>query len=314
MMFMNQPIAWINGQVQPFIAASIPVWDLGVVAGASVTEMARTFRHQPFRLNQHLERLLTSCRQLGFSVSYDQNELRQAIDHVVQGNVQLIPKNSDLGIVMFVTAGVNSTYLGGQRSAGTVCIHTFELPFAMWKAGLSHGVKLQVPPLRQIPSDCWDVSHKVRNRMHWWLADQAANQQQSGARALLLDHDNCLTETSTACFYAVIDDRIVTPDQHTLNSLSRKVVEELAEQLEIPFCRRALHQKEIPLMSEAFLSSTPSCLLPVSEINGLQIGRRRLMHAVQHGATNESKSYCEALQTAWSRLVGIDIVDQILTG
>jgi hypothetical protein len=40
---MNAPIAWINGALCPFTQAAVPVWDLGVVAGASVTEMARTF-------------------------------------------------------------------------------------------------------------------------------------------------------------------------------------------------------------------------------------------------------------------------------
>lgn len=88
-----------------------------------------------------------------------------------------------------------------------------------------------------------------------------------GSRALLLDHDDHVTETSTSCFYAVIDDCIVTSDRSVLNSLSRRLVEELAARCEIPFVRRALKQAELANASEAFLSSTPSGLMAVSHIN-----------------------------------------------
>ena len=44
----------------PYAQAAVPVWDLGVVAGASVSEMARTYAHKPFRLPQHLDRLLNA--------------------------------------------------------------------------------------------------------------------------------------------------------------------------------------------------------------------------------------------------------------
>ena len=52
---MIEPIAWINGVHCPFSQAAVPVWDMGVVAGAAVTEMARTYRHRPFRLDKHVQ-------------------------------------------------------------------------------------------------------------------------------------------------------------------------------------------------------------------------------------------------------------------
>ncbi len=42
-----------------------PIWDRGVVQGATVTEMIRTFRGVPFRLCDHLSRLRNSLAYLG---------------------------------------------------------------------------------------------------------------------------------------------------------------------------------------------------------------------------------------------------------
>ena len=60
----HEPIAYLNGQFVPISQAALSVFDLGIVAGASATEMVRTFRHVPFRLPEHLRRLEQSLRSL----------------------------------------------------------------------------------------------------------------------------------------------------------------------------------------------------------------------------------------------------------
>jgi branched-subunit amino acid aminotransferase/4-amino-4-deoxychorismate lyase len=299
MLSMNEAIAWINGRVCPFSQAAVPVWDLGVVAGASATEMARTFGHQPFRLERHVQRLMASLAALGFPRPWSSDTLLHAARGVVEHNSRLIQPGEDLGIVLFSTAGSNPTYLGGNGSQTTTVVHTFVLPFDLWKSSLLNGVRLQIPDVRQIPDDCFSVAHKVRNRLHWWLADREADSREPGSKALLLDHDGFVTETSTSCFYIVRDDQIATSSRGVLNSLSRQIVEELAVSLQIPFERRPMSPAELHLASEAFLSSTPVCLLPVSHINGRAAGSmvpgpvfRRLMQA-------------------WSELARMDIAEQI---
>jgi branched-subunit amino acid aminotransferase/4-amino-4-deoxychorismate lyase len=297
---MNEAIAWINGSLCPFSQAAVPVWDMGVVAGASVTEMARTFAHHPFRLERHVERLMTSLTALGFPQPWPADSLHNAAMQIVDHNSKLIAAGEDLGIVLFSTAGSNPTYLSGCSTHTTTVVHTFVLPFAGWRSNFINGVRLQIPSVRQIPEDCFSVTHKVRNRLHWWLADQEASRRESGSRALLLDQDDYVTETSTSCFYIVRDDRIVTSSRGVLNSLSSQIVEEIAGSLQIPFERRPIPVAELTQASEAFLSSTPVCLLPVSHINGRQAG-----FAIPGPVFRR-------LIQAWSRLVGIDVAAQIV--
>ncbi|MEZ6039730.1 MAG: aminotransferase class IV [Planctomycetaceae bacterium] len=303
---MNNPIAWMNGQLLPFEQTSLPVWDLGVVAGASITEMARTFAHRPFRLEQHLQRLIRSCSALGLHLPYENQQLQDLASRVLEHNTRLIHRQSDLGIVVFVTAGTNATYLASAGDSvsrqGTVAIHTFELPFSMWQSAIQEGLRLRIPSRRQLPSDSFPVEHKVRNRLHWILADRDADAAEPGAKALLLNRDGYITETSTACFYGVINGVIVTSDRDVLHSMSCQVVQELARDLDIPFARRPLQLDDIPKFSEAFVSSTPCCLLPVHQINGRQVGE---------SPASASKVF-RALMKSWSEMAGVEIEHQIL--
>lgn len=297
---MSEPLAWINGLLQPFSQTGLPVWDLGVVAGAAVTEMARTYQHRPFRLDEHIRRLTNSLSTLGFPQTWPREQLAEAAQEIVRHNAELISENQDLGIVLFSTAGSNPTYLAGLGNQTTTVIHTFVLPFQMWRSGLLHGVRLRIPDVRQIPDDCFPVEHKVRNRLHWWLADQQAAKLEPGSKALLLDHAGFITETSTSCFYLVHDGKISTPDRGVLRSLSSEIVEELASVLQIQFCRRQISVDDLATADEAFLSSTPVGLLPVSYIDG------RLFQLSQ------PDSVFTRLIENWETLTGVNPARQIL--
>src|SRR5436189_5389893 len=61
---MPEPLAYLNGRISPVAQTLLPVWDMGVVTGASITEMARTFRHECFRLRDHVERLFRSLKHV----------------------------------------------------------------------------------------------------------------------------------------------------------------------------------------------------------------------------------------------------------
>lgn len=297
---MSEPLAWINGTLQPFSQTGLPVWDLGVVAGAAVTEMARTYQHRPFRLEQHIDRLTCSLTALGFPQRWTADDLLKAAETVIQNNVQLISSKQDLGIVLFSTAGSNPTYLAGVGDQTTTVIHTFVLPFQLWRSALQQGVRLRIPGIRQIPDDCFPVEYKVRNRLHWWLADQQAAKLEPGSKALLLDHAGFLTETSTSCFYVVSDGKISTPDRRVLRSLSSEIVEELASVLQIPFSRRQISVEELSTADEAFLSSTPVGLQPVSHIEG---------RSFQFSQPN---SVFTRLIEKWETLTGVNPIRQIL--
>ena len=300
---MSEPIAWLNGQIIPYSQAALPVGDMGVVAGASVTEMIRTFRHQPFRLDQHLDRLDASLELLDFPTRPARSELLVAVDEIVRHNAGLISDNSDLGIIVFVTAGQNPTYLGpnhlDQVTAGSVCIHTFELPFAFWADLYSRGGHLTTVSVAPLPEDSVTPRAKHRNRLHWWRADREAGRKASGSRALLQMPDGQFTETSSGNLLVVHGKTISTPPPEiVLGGISKAVTREFAEELGFNWTERSIYPDDLQSADEVLTTSTPYCVLPITRLDDAAIG------------SGEPGAVFRQFADAWSALAGVDAVQQ----
>ncbi|MEK6260492.1 MAG: aminotransferase class IV [Planctomycetota bacterium] len=300
---MTEPIAYLNGEFVPISQASLHVFDLGVVGGASVSEMVRTFRHAPFRLDQHLARLEQSLAIVGFEMGLSMAELKAICERVVSENAKLIPAHHDLGLIVFVTAGQNLTYLGRAGAASakkpTVCVHTFPLPLELWADACQTGLHLVTVETRSIPDDVIDARVKHRSRLHWHLADRQAKQVDPRGVAVLTSHEGTLTETASGNLWMFQQGQLVTPATNVLRGISREVVIDLCMNIIQPVQVRDIEPHEWSSAAEAFISSTPCCLLPVTKLNGRQIG------------TGSSGPMYRRLMDEWSRLVGMDIIEQM---
>ena len=57
---MREPTVYISGDFVPASAAKISVFDRGFRLGDAVFDTTRTFRHRPYKLREHIERLQRS--------------------------------------------------------------------------------------------------------------------------------------------------------------------------------------------------------------------------------------------------------------
>ena len=304
---MSHSLAYLKGELVPADQAVLPVHDAGIVLGATVTENVRTFGHRLFRLEAHLQRLGRSLAAVGFETGLTRQDFTELCETLVTHNSQSLHEDDDLGLVVFVTAGSYPTYagevIGTCEDQPTVCIHTFALPFEKWDSGQESGVHLVTPSTCHLPPRCCDPGIKSRSRMHYYLADRQARLVDPGASALLLDLDGNITETSTANFLIVADGQVVSPtERNILPGISRAVVAELCEELGISFVERDLQLHDVVQAEEAFVTSTPYCLTSVTRINGDSIG------------DGEPGPVADRLLTAWNKLVGVDIRQQVRTG
>lgn len=304
---MPEPLAYLNGQMLPASQARLPIYDAGIVLGATVTEMTRTFRHEPFRLDDHLARLFHGLGHLSLDIGMSPARVGELSREVLAHNLAAVDSADDLGLIQFVTAGEYPTYaaMAGEQSrpGPTVCIHTFPLRWELWAKGLTQGLRLVTPTVRHVPPECYEPSVKYRSRLHYYLADQEARRVDPEAKALLLDLDGHVTETSGANFLIVDAGTIVSPTlRNILPGISRATVVELAGELGIPFEERDLSLEAALAADEAFVTSTPYCLMGVTRING---------HAIGDGRPG---SVLRKLQAAWSERVGVDIAAQVVEG
>jgi branched-subunit amino acid aminotransferase/4-amino-4-deoxychorismate lyase len=307
---MPEALVYLNGRMLPASQAHVAIFDLGLVLGATVAEMTRTFRRRPFRLDDHLDRLFRSLHYVRFKLDLTRDELAAASHKLIEHNAALLDEGDEgdeLGLVQFVTAGESAMYAASSgreaRQTATVCAHTFPLAWNSWAERMREGARLVTPSIRNVPPQCFEASMKCRSRMHFYLADQEARLADPAALALLLDLDGNVTETPSANFLMVEGGTIVSPTlRNTLPGVSRQMVIELAAELGLGFIERDFQIDRALHADEALLTSTPYCLMPVATINGSPIGG------------GKPGPMFRKLIDAWSRKVGVDIERQILDG
>ena len=304
-MTATEPNVYLNDGFVPASQAGINIYDLGIVLGATLTEMTRTFAHKPYRLDDHVSRLYRSLKYAGIDPPLSAAEMVARTEELIEHNAKLVGKDDDLGVVHFITPGENKIYAGssaaGARSTPTVCIHSFPMPFAEWRHFFIDGVHLVTPSIRHIPPQCIDPKMKNRSRLHMWIGDQQSHAVDPKATSLFLDLDGNITECSGSNIVLVNGRTIYSPtSRNILEGVSLVTVRELAAKLGWGWVEKDLQPYDVVNADEAWLTTTPYCMAPCTRINSRPIGDGR-----------PGPRFREMLD-AWSTLVGFDILAQIM--
>ena len=300
----DEQLVYLKGQLQPASQAHIAIYDAAVVLGATVTDLARTFRGELYRLDDHVRRFYRSCRYARIEPRIEPEETMAVCRELVAHNLPLAGAGAELAVVLFISPGEFAVYAGAAGMAGeqepTFCIHTFPLPFSLWAPYFTEGVHVVTPSVRQVPPVCVDPKIKCRSRMHWWLADQETHLVDPKAVTLCLDLDGNITETSGSNFLMARDGAVYSPSPRSiLRGISLETGAELCGELGMPFVERDFQVYDVINADEAYLATTPYCLAPVTKINGLPIG---------DGAPGPLFG---RLIAAWNERVGVDIAAQV---
>ena len=299
-----EPLVYIGGRLVPASQAHISIYDFGIVLGATVTDLLRTFLREPYRLEDHVRRFYDSCKYARITPPISGEETAGITRELARHNAEAA--GAEIAVVYFITPGENLVYAGSAAAGGakltpTFCIHSFPVPFHLFRRFFESGLHLVTPSTRHVPPQCVDPKIKNRSRLHWWLAEQEAHLVDPGAMPLLLDLQGNLTETSGSNFLLVKNGTVYSPaPRNILLGVSRKVVIELCGKLGIPFAERDLQVYDAVTADEAFVTTTPYCMAPVTRFNGVTIGDG----AVGGPVFNR-------ILDAWGREVGIDIREQV---
>lgn len=288
--------AYWNGEFVPQDQLQLAPSDLGFIWGVTVTERLRTFGGRLFELSAHIQRLQQSMQIVGIETVESIEQLTVTAEQLAADNVALLDSTDDLGMLILVTPGDPAS----QLVRATVMISCYPLPFGQWQPAYEQGSSLVISSQRQVPERCWPPQLKCRSRMHYYLADQQADRQQAGARALLLDEAGHVGEATTANLVIYrSDDGLVSPRREKiLAGISLDVLEQLANALSIPFQQQDLTPAELTAADELLMTSTSPCVWSVTELDGVAIG---------DGSVGPIS---QKLLAAWSSLVGLDIAAQ----
>jgi len=308
-MMSNEPgqrVVYFNGRYVPESQAAVSIFDSALMFGDMAFEFTRTFKHQPFRLREHLERLYASMKILRIDPGMSMDEMEKVTLDVLERNLPLIKPEIDVMILHDVSRGLLGPYrrvMENERDATgptvVICAYPMDLHLAGFAALYDEGVRAVIPRQHAIPSHLLDAKMKTRSRQHYQMANLQAADIDPKAWAVLIDQDGFIAEGTGANVFVVIDGVLYTPERRNiLRGISRGVVVELAGQLGIKCGERNLEPYDMHTADEAVFTSTPFCIASITHLDGLPIG------------TGAPGPIAKRLLDAWSQHVGADIAAQ----
>jgi len=291
-----------EGEFVPELDARLTIFDRGFSIGDSAYEYARTYKHNPFQVMEHMNRMFSSLKVMRINPGLDKEKFCALCEELTVRNISLLKDYEEYNIVWEVTRGEWGWH--GRRTPApegignpTVIIKNNLNDQKLCAYSFSAGLHVVTPAGRHVNPQSWDPKIKTYSRLNYVLADFEARLIDPNATALMLDDHGNLSEAIGANVWLVQEGVLMTPtDRNILRGQSRNNVLHLAKKLNIPFEIRDLQPWHLYNCEEAFLSTTcPGPLQPIGRFNGILIG-------------NELPGpVTSRLVDAWSEWVGIDI-------
>ena len=299
---MEERIVYLNGAFVPESEAKVSVLDSGFNAGDGVYDVTRTFRHKPFCLREHTERLFRSLQYTRIDCGMSVDEMEKTTLEVLERNKSLLLENEDYALWQVVSRGVRSPRGNRMSGRATVTVYPVIVNFPEFASFYVEGAPLVIPATRRIPPQCLESKAKITNKMNHNMAIFEAKQADPRAIPLMLDIEGNLSETSAHNCFLVIHGKLCTPsDRNVLGGITKTAIFGIAKQLGIEVVEGNYTPYDLYNAEEVFLASTSPTFIPVRTVNGVTIGK---------GAPGPLTL---RLIGAWNKMVSTDIVDQALS-
>ena len=296
---------YFNGNFVPESEAKLSICDSALMFGDMVFEMTRSFNQKQFKLKEHLNRLYSGTKILRIPVKLKMEEMEEAVNKTIEKNLKLFDKKDEHRILIDVSRGLLSIYENINISSGpNIIIADFPLRWTVQNCShlYDQGLNLHVTSQRAIPADFMDPKIKHRSRLFYLMANiEVSKIKGEDNWALLLDKNGYVAEGTGSNFFMVKDNVIITPKGHDiLRGVSMNtVINDLAPALGLKVIVKDIEPFDVYEADEAFMTSTPFCILPAVSLNNLEIG------------DGKPGKITKRLLKEWGNMVGVDIVKQI---
>ena len=266
----NDSIVYLNGKFVPASEAKVSVFDHSFLYGDGCFETIIVRNGKPFRLSEHIDRLVRTTRVLGIRIPLSRDELRNSL-------LELVKRNDLANAYTRITLTRGEGYSSSDpRLCETPTLVMFAYDLENHPAekfgGKGAGLRCMIVSTRRIPPVCLDARIKANNYVNMILARMeaiAANVDE----AIMLDTSNFVAECPTRNIFIVRKKELETPNDHNvLNGITRDVVIELSQKNGWPTRKRDLTAYDLYNADEVLACSTGGGIKPIVEIDGRKIG------------------------------------------
>jgi branched-chain amino acid aminotransferase len=263
----------MNGEFVAWEDAKVHVLTHALHYGTGVFEGERCYDTERgpaiFRHDDHLDRLERSAKLYYMDMPYSREQLREATHELIARN------------------GFRSCYIRPliYRGHGPMGLNPLDNPVeamvAVWEwgaylgeEGKQNGVRARVSSWRRISPDSLIPMAKASGQYLNSVLAKIEAQKSGYEEAILLDDKGHVCEGTGENVYIVRDGVIYTPPATAsiLWGINRMSIIEIAKDLGYEVVERDIARSELAMADEMFLSGTAAELVPVREIDDIEIG------------------------------------------
>lgn len=294
---------FMNGDFIPSEQGVISVRTHGFAYGTGCFEGIRGYWNEEsqqvflFRLREHYERLLRSCKILQMSLPY-------TIDQLMDISIELVRRNEQYEDVYLRPVVYKGEPIIGVR------LHNLEDHFVLTSEPMGNyvettGLRCGVSSWRRIDDNAMPARAKICGAYVNSAFAKTEALQNGFDEAIMLTHDGHVSEGSAENIFLLMNGELVTPSptENILLGITRDTLMQLAQQeLGIPTRERCIDRTELYTADEIFLCGTGAQVAPVIEVDYRAVGDgkvgpvtsrlQELYFDVVRGRRAEYRSWC----------------------
>jgi len=288
----RQRYVLINGKLLPISKARISPLDYGYLYGFGVFETMRAYKGRIFRLDAHLERIITSATKIGIH-SPDAHELAACA-------YKTLKKNHHRDAYIRLTLSAGEGHIGLNPAS---CIKPTFAIITKQFSGYPHakyltGFKAVTVPITTNPHSIAS-SLKSNSFLDRLLARARATKNEVD-EAVMMTCDGFVAEGSVSNLFIASRGELYTPKLSggILAGITRNIIFELANAHGLRINERNITLEDVYSSDEAFLTNSLIEVMPLTKLNNITISS-----GVAGGLT-------QSLNEHYSKLVRLETVAQ----
>ena len=293
---------WFDGELVRWHEARVHVLSLAVQFGSSVFEGIRCYSTSEgpalFRLRDHLERLLHSCRVFRMEAGHSLEGLSDACAAIVERN-----RLEECYVRPMVLRGYGAAGLNPAGSPVHVVIPAWPWGTYLGPEALERGVDVCVSSWQRAEPNTFPIAAKAAgnyNNAQLIKMEALAN---GYAEAIALGPGGLVSEGSGQNLFLVRRGVLITPpvDGTMLCGITRDTILALADEMKIPVREQPVPRESLYMADEMFFTGTASEVTPIRSVDRITVGsgqagpvtkrlQRRFMDVVR-GATADTHGW-----------------------
>ncbi len=264
----SRALAFVDGAFVPLADARIPVRDFGLMYADMTYDVVHTWRGGFFRLDDHLDRFLTSCAGLRLSPGFGREALAALL-------AELVSRTGLPDTLVYFACTRGSAPPGVRdplRATNRFFAYAQPLVLRGQPEEMRRGLHATLETgIRRIPASS---VNPVWKNTHWGDFTRALFLARDAGfdTAILLDHAGDVAEGPGFNVVAVTDGGLLAAEAGVLEGISCRTMMEIAAELGIPGRYGRLAPAMLRGAAEAFITSTSCGLFPLTRIDGAAIG------------------------------------------